>query len=139
MSAVTASSRWEAVGQLVELNARDQFSRRYGVLAEAISWFKAVDLFRQAELAEMVLREPGRQDLRRHRACLAQVIAEGERLAMLAESDGLPANPEGITCEDIDAQLEALYDTLMGWHGGITQERRQQVMAEVFGLPQSSN
>jgi hypothetical protein len=58
---------------------------------------------------------------------------------MLAESDGLPANPEGITCEDIDAQLEALYDTLMGWHGGITQERRQQVMAEVFGLPQSSN
>jgi len=135
MSAVTASSRWEAVGQLVELNARDQLSRRYGLLAEAISWFKAVDLFRQAELAEMTLRKPGPQDLRRHRACLAQVIAQGERLATLVDSDGLPANPEGITREDIEAQLEALYDTMIGWHGGITQERRQQVMAEVFGGP----
>lgn len=129
--------RWEAVGRTVEASWQSQSNRNQALVAEASSWFKAVRQFREAELSEMVLREPGPRDLRFHRAYLVQVIAAGEQLAILADLNGLRENPEGITLESIEAELESLYHTQAGYHGGMTAERKNQILQEVFGEPQS--
>jgi hypothetical protein len=128
--------RWEAVGRTLEESRRSQSNRSQAVLAEAIAWFKAVRQFREAELSEVVLREPGPRDLRFHRAYLAQVIAAGEQAAILADINGLPENPDGITLEAIEAELESIYHTQVGYHGGMSAERKEQILHEVFGESQ---
>jgi hypothetical protein len=120
----------------MEESWRSQSNRNQALLAEAASWFKAVRQFREAELSEVVLREPGPRDLRFHRAYLAQVIAAGEQLAVLADLNGLPANRDGISLEAIEAELESLYHTQAGYHGGMTATRKQEILQEVFGEPQ---
>ena len=127
-----------SAGRTVEAGWQSQSNRHQALVAEADSWFKAVRQFRQAELSELVLREPGPRDLRFHRAYLAQVIAAGEQLAILSDLNGLPENPAGITLESIEAELESLYHTQAGYHGGMTAGRKKQILEEVFGEPQSS-
>jgi len=128
--------RWEAVGRTMAESRQSQSNRSQAVLAEALFWFKAVRQFREAELSEIILREPGPRDLRFHRAYLAQIIAAGEQVAMLGDLNGLPENPEGITLEAIQAELESLYHTQVGYHGGMSAERKKQILQEVFGEPQ---
>lgn len=130
--------RWEAVSRKVEEAWRSQTNRNQALLAETTAWFSSVRQFREAECAELVLREPGPRDLRFHRAYLAQVIAAGEQLAILSELNGLPENPEGITLDAIEAELASLYHTLAGWHGGMTRVRKEQILQEVFGESQSA-
>ena len=130
--------RWEALGRTVEASWHSQLNRRQALVAEASAWFNTVRQFRQAELSEIVLREPGPRDLRFHRAYLAQVIAAGEQLAILGDLTGLPENSEGITLESIEAELESLYHTQAGYHGGMPADRKKQILEEVFGEPQSS-
>ena len=45
------SPRWQAVGLVLDQNAHDLRTRRYGRLQEVVSWFKGIELFRQAEFA----------------------------------------------------------------------------------------
>ncbi len=52
------SPRWQAVGLVLDQNARDLRTRRYGRLQEVVGWFKGIDLFRQAELERMIERKP---------------------------------------------------------------------------------
>jgi len=73
------SPRWQAVGLVLDQNARDLQAGRYGRIAEVVSWFKAIDLFRQAELERMLKRKPTPLDRRYHKTWPAALIAEGER------------------------------------------------------------
>jgi hypothetical protein len=114
---------------------RSQTVRNEALVAEAKAWFRSVRKFRETEMSEIVLREPSPRDLRFHRAYLAQVIAAGEQLAILADVNGLPQNPEGITLEAIEAELEALYHTQVGYHGGMSAARKEQILNEVFSEP----
>ena len=59
IAAEMESPRWQAVGLVLEQNARDLQARRYGRLPEIVSWFKAIDLFRQAELERMIRAQTG--------------------------------------------------------------------------------
>jgi hypothetical protein len=128
--------RWEAVARTMDESRRSQINRGQAVLEEVRSWFKAVRQFREAELSEVVLREPGPRDLRFHRAYLAQIIAAGEQAAILVDLNGLPDNPEGQSFEAIEAELESLYHTQNGCHGGMSTERKEHISQEVFGEPQ---
>src|SRR5258708_37786048 len=125
MSEAIESSRWEAVGLVIEQNTRDLLAKRYGLLQEVVSWFKVIELFRQAEDERMLDREPTPKDRRYHRTWLATLIAEGERLLTEIQiAGGLEANPAHIKASDIEAAVEALRITETEWYGEMTESRK---------------
>ncbi len=129
---------WQAVGLVLDQNARDLRARRYGRLQEIVSWFKVIDLFRQAELERMIERKPTPLDKRYHKTWLAALIAEGERLLTeLRRSGGIIRNPTGIKLSDLQATLEELYDTQAEWHGNLSPDRRAALFREIFDAPKS--
>jgi hypothetical protein len=137
-AAVTKSPLWEAVGLILDQNASDLRGRRYGRVQEVVSWFKGIDLFRQAEFERMLERKPSPRDKRYHKACVAGLIAEGERLLTEIRRDGaLPRNPARIKTSDIEATMEELYDTQAEWHGSLKSAQRAVLVKEIFHVPQS--
>lgn len=132
------SPRWQAVGLVLEQNARDFQARRYGRFPEVVSWFKAIDLFRQAELERMIEQKPTPVDKRYHKTWLAALIAEGERLVTeVRRSGGLPPNGAGIKVSDLEATVEELYDSQAEWHGSLKPERRAAIFRQLFDGPES--
>ena len=136
--AATKLPQWRAVGLVLDQNARDLQAKRYGRLQDVISWFKAIDLFRRAEMERLIERKPTPPDKRYHKTWLAALIAEGERLlTSLKQNGGLPRNQAGIKLSDIEATLEELYDTQAEWHGSLAPERRAALFIEIFDGPKS--
>jgi len=132
------SPRWQAVGLVLDQNARDSRARRYGCVQEVVSWFKGIDLFREAEFERMVARKPSPLDKRYHKTWLAALIAEGERLLTeIRRAGGLPRNPAGIRLSDVEATVEELCDTQAEWHGSLDTARRAQLFKQLFHGPQS--
>ncbi len=128
-----SSARWQAVGLVIDQNRRDLLAKRYGVLQEVVSWFKAIELFRQAELERMIERKPTPADRRYHKTWLATLIAEGERLLTdLRANGGLPRNKARIKLSDIAATVEELYYTQAEWYGGMMPERKAELLAQIF-------
>jgi len=131
------SPRWQAVGLVLDQNTRDVLAKRYGILPEAVSWFKGLEIFRQAELAQMIERKPTATDKRYHKTWLATLIAEGERLLTEIRAEGgLPRNKAGIKLSDLEATVEELYDTHAEWHGSMKPERRGELLKQIFDGPQ---
>jgi hypothetical protein len=132
------SPRWQAVGLVLDQNARDLRARRYGRLQEVVSWFKGIDLFRQAEFERMIARKPTLLDKRYHKTWLAALIAEGERLLTeIRRAGGLARNPAGIKLSDVEATVEELCDTQAEWHGSLNAARRSLLFKQLFNGPQS--
>lgn len=130
---VTEPPRWKAVGLVIDQNTRDLLARRYGLLHETISWFKAIELFRDAELERMIERDPTPADRRQHKTWLARLIAEGERLVTdIRAQGGLGRNQAGIKLSDVEATMEELYGTHAQWHGSMTKERKAELWEGVF-------
>ena len=132
------SPRWQAVGLVLDQNAHDLRARRYGRLQEVVSWFKGIDLFRQAEFERMIERKPTPLDKRYHKTWLAALIAEGERLLTeIRRAGGLPRSPAGIKLSDLEATVEELCDTQAEWHGNLNAARRRELFQQLFHGPQS--
>ena len=132
------SPRWQAVGLVLDQNAHDLRARRYGRLQEVVSWFKGLDLFRQAEFERMIERKPMPLDERYHKTWLAALIAEGERLQNgIQRAGGLPRNPAGIKLSDVKATVEELYDTQAEWYGSLKPEHRTALFKQLFHGSQS--
>src|SRR5438445_3473679 len=123
------SPRWQAVGLVLDQNTRDVLAKRYGPLQEVVSWFKGIELFRQAELERMIQRRPTPTDKRYHKTWLATLIAEGERLMTeIGAEGGLPRNKTRIKLSDVEATVEELYDTQAEWYGSIKPAGRAQLL-----------
>ncbi|MGA2658753.1 MAG: hypothetical protein ABSH34_14720 [Verrucomicrobiota bacterium] len=138
IAAELESPRWQAVGLVLDQNARDLQAGRYGRIPEIVSWFKAIDLFRQAELERMIERKPTPVDRRCHKTWLAALIAEGERLLTdVRRSASLPRNTAGIKLSDLEATVEELYDTHAEWHGSLKPNRRAAIFRQLFDAPES--
>jgi hypothetical protein len=125
-----APARWEAVEYVVDFGLR---AHKLGLLAALINWVIAVRFFREAESARMYLQEPSGPDRLFHQAMLASLIGEGRRLlAQIHARGGLPDNEMGMKPQDVDAMAEELENTRVQWYGDMTDERRRQVLEEVF-------
>lgn len=136
---LTAPPHWQAVGLVIDQNTRDLLAKRYGLLHETISWFKAIELFRNAEFERMIERDPTPADRRQHKTWLSQLIAEGERLATgISSSGGLGRNQAGIKLSDVEATVEELGGTYVQWHGTMTKERKVEVWEKVFHVKAST-
>jgi len=129
------SPRWQAVGLVLDQNTRDLLAKRYGLLQEVVSWFKVIELFRQAEIEHMIERRPTAADKRYHKTWLAMLLAEGERLLTeLRGSGGLSRNRAGIKLSDVEATVEELYDTQAEWYGNLKPERRREMLRQIFDV-----
>ena len=58
MPEVLEPPRWQAVGLVMDQNARDFLSGRYSLVEDLVAWFKAVDLFRETQDERMIFRDP---------------------------------------------------------------------------------
>jgi len=124
---------WDAVGWVVTQNMRDVVERRYGWLPEIVSWFKSLSMFRETERERLILNEPTAEDLSFHKAVLALLIAEGERLHTSFDQNATqPGNEGGITSADFTAALKHLYDTQAVWQDEMTPERRAEILDGIF-------
>jgi hypothetical protein len=129
---------WQAVGLVLDQNARDLRAKRYGAFHEVVSWFKAIDLFRQAEKERMLERTPDPIDLRYHKTWLTALISEGERLVTeIHRQGGLPRNLARIKLSDVEATVEELYDTQAEWHGSLTGDQRTFLYRQLFDVQES--
>jgi hypothetical protein len=129
-AASDSRSRWDAVDFLITFNTRD---KRLGLLTETLAWTGAVAFFRHAETETHYLATPTESDQRYHKTLLAALIAEGERLlSRIQRVGGLPENLDGVKAGDVDAMVEELRNTHAQWYGGMTTERRAQILEEVF-------
>ncbi len=103
-------------------------------------WFKAIALFRSAEMERMIERDPSPADLRAHKTWLAQLQAEGERLVTQIRADGgLPRNQARIKLSDVAATIEELGATRAQWHGEMTKQRKAELWENVFRVPPPRN
>jgi hypothetical protein len=135
MAIVAESPKWQTVGAVIDQNARDFLSGRFGLLQDIVAWFKAIELFREAENDTMILRDPTPEDLRQHRIWLASLLAEGERLAGDAQTrGGLAADAVRFRLTDVEAVLEELYVTQREWHGGMSPGRRREILKTFFNF-----
>jgi len=60
------------------------------------------------------------------------LIWQGEGLVALLREHDVTAQA-GLTLADVEATLEELYDRQRARYGGMTDERRAQILDEVFG------
>jgi|SRR4051812_27233002 hypothetical protein len=129
-AALTAGSSWRALDFMVDFNTRE---KRLGLLTETLAWVASVALFRETETQTHYLNEPTREDRRQHKALLAALIGEGERLlGRIRRARGLPKNLDGVKTSDIEAMVEELRHTQIQWENDMTPQRREQILKELF-------
>jgi hypothetical protein len=124
-------SKWDALDWVLAQNARDLLERRYDLEAEIVSWFKSLSMFREAQRELLILKDPTTDDLKDHRALIAILIAEGERLLakLLRASENRAA---AISAADLQAAVEHLYDTQAVWHTEMPEQRKAEILRGLF-------
>jgi len=114
------SLSWSGVPQRGEANRRSLEALHipqdvlFTVLA--VDWFNAVKQFREAEAD--FLCEDGKFEaiLEEHRAAIAQLISQGENLALAIKKSGLIVDA-GFKLDDLKATVTSLHETFRGVHG----------------------
>ena len=124
---------WQAVGLLIDQNQRDVLDGDFDLIAEVVAWFKSVKIFQRTADERMILKEPTPVDLRQHKTWVASLIAEGERLVTVAESQGgLPPGRVKFRLEDVAAAVEMLRTDERMWHSTLPPGRKAEILAAVF-------
>jgi hypothetical protein len=124
----TPSRRWQEAKVFAEVNARDMASPTPNIVEELVLWFKGTWLYYQAEMGGA----PTEQDRQLQKHMLSSLIGMGEWLVSELRQHDITAKV-GVTLPDVEATLEELYVSLRVSFGGMTEERRAQVLDEVFG------
>ena len=140
MKDVLDSPDWKVVGDLIDQNQRSFLEGRSSLKEDFEAWFKAVELLRHTEEERLIMRAPAPEDLRQHRAWVAGLIAEGERLLIKLPERGEPLQPAaGFRAADVEATLELLYLSQREWHGPkLSQARRREILKAVFNVEESA-
>ena len=130
---ITLTPPWQALARIVEHNTRDLIAGRFTLASEVASWFKTLAMLRESEGERLMENEPTPDDLNWHRAVVATLIADGERLLLEWPANG-PANADRISRADLAAAVRGLYSTQSTWHGDLTADQRKAIIQQVFGV-----
>jgi hypothetical protein len=122
------STPWQEAKVFADVNARDMVSPKPNIVEELFLWFKGVSLYHQGELGGA----PTEQDRQMQKHILSVLISMGEWLVSELRQHDITAKAD-VTLADVEATLEELHDSLRVSFGGMTEERRAQVLNEVFG------
>jgi hypothetical protein len=134
MQAETSERSWSPASQVI-LGADPQLVL-YG---DVVFWFHKVELFRQQEEQRMYLQSPGPEDLALHKKLLQRLIADGEHLSRLIAQHGFVANTDALSAEDVAATVRNLSADYRGWHESMPAARREEILHQVFDVPQSAH
>ncbi len=138
MIEVLESPRWQAVGLIIDQNARDFLAGDYELVSEIVAWFKSVRLFQATVDERMILQAPTPADLREHKTWVASLFAEGERLVTEAERlGGLPLGRVKFSLDDVKATVEMMRTDERMWHSPLSPERKAEILTAVFDVPKS--
>ena len=122
------STPWQEAKVFAEVNARDMASQKPNIVEELFLWFKGVSLYHQGEMGGA----PTEQDRQMQKHILSVLISMGEWLVSELRQHDITAKAD-VTLADVEATLEELHDSWRVLFGGMTGERRAQVLDEVFG------
>ena len=126
------SVAWQVVEYLAAKNAKDMDAPQRNLPFILVAWFNELALFNQAENEQIIGGTPAAQVQQAHKHLLAMLIWQGEGLVALLREHDVTAQA-GLTLADVEATLEELYDRQRVRYGGMTEERRAQILDEVFG------
>jgi hypothetical protein len=127
------SVRWETVEDLAAKNAKDMAALHPNrLLFILVAWFIQIEMFRDAENETIIGGTPTAPERQAHKQALATGISQGEILVSWLRKHDVTAQlwPR---LADIEATLEELYDRQRVFFGGMTEQRRTQILDEVFG------
>jgi|ERR1051325_5440301 hypothetical protein len=124
--------RWQDADFVAETNARQMVATKPNPAQELWPWFKSVRLYHEAETEQAARGKPAEQESQSQRHMLSVLVNVGEWLVRELRHDDVTGK-FGITLADVEATLEELYVSQRVWFGGMTEERRKQVLDEVFG------
>lgn len=109
--------------------------KRHHLLRRLSTWYSLITIFRRLERNKMVAVEPTARDSKYHRAMLEFLIGSGAILVLeLQDHRQIDPNNIGIPFESVLAQLNEFRDDLRMWYGGMTDERRKEILGNVFGI-----
>ena len=117
---------------LTAKNAEDMAARELNLPFQLPVWVRDVQIFQDAEAEGIIGREPSAPERQAHKEILAMLTAQGEFLVNRFREQGVPEQA-GMKLADVEAILEALYDKQRVFFGGMSEQRRAQVLEEVFG------
>ena len=124
--------RWDAVEFLAEKNAKDMAAPQPNLPFLLVAWFRQIEIFHDAESERIIGGTPTEQERQAHKQALAMLVWQGESLVGCVREHDVSAQVS-IKLADIEAALEELYDRQRVFYGGMTENRRAQVLNEVFG------
>jgi len=123
---------WKAVEYLAEKTAQDMAAPQWNLPFLLVGWCRQTQLFRDLENEGIIGGKPAAQEQHAHKEALAMLISQGESLVACLRENDVTAQVR-LTLADIEAALEDLHDRQRVFYGGMTEERRAQVLNEVFG------
>jgi hypothetical protein len=125
---------WAAVKILIEEVEEEIATRRSHLLFRVNAWLLALRIFRRIEEKKLILSDPVPRDQEYHKAFTAMLLGQGELLLLeLKRHQEIDSVNIGVPFEDIAAQVEELRYDDRSRYGGMTPERRNQILREVFG------
>ena len=130
---MTLTPPWQALACIVGHNTRDLLAGRFTLASEVASWFKTLAMLRESEGERLMDNDPTPDDLNWHRAVVATLIADGERLLLDWPANG-PATADRISRADLSAAVRGLSATQSMWHGELTASQRKDILRQVFGM-----
>lgn len=124
--------RWQDATFFAEVNAQDMASPKPNQVQALSIWFRSVSLYHQVEMDQITRGGPTEEDRREQKHMLSVLINLGEWLVRELRQNDVTGKL-GVTLADVEATLDELHINLRVWFGGMTEERRKQVLDEVFG------
>lgn len=125
---------WAAIKILLEEVEQEIAARRSHLLFCLNAWLLALRIFRRVEEKKFVLSDPVPRDHEYHKAFTAMLLGQGEALLLeLRRHHEIDSEHIGVPFEDIAAQVEELRYDDRSRYGGMTEERREEILREVFG------
>jgi len=127
---------WSAVRLLVEELEQELAEKRNHLLYRITAWYFGLKVFKRVESEKMVLRQPVERDSKYHKAIIAFLRGCGEVLLVeLSTHQEIDPVRVGINFADLAAMVEELKISEREWYGDMTEERRVEILNNVFGPP----
>lgn len=125
---------WSSVKLLLNELEQELAERRSHLLFRVSVWYMSVRVFRRVEGRQMVLNKPNPRDLDYHKAMVSFLRGYGDLLLLeLKRQDKSDPKSIGVELADFEASVKDLHYTEREWYGDMTEKRRQEILADVFG------
>jgi hypothetical protein len=135
---VGQSSRWNYAGYF---GGRPPVVRSKNasllLYARAFMWFHKIADFRQAEMHLLYIKNPGEEIRSQQLQIIGILIREGKEIVRrIRASGGLIKPANGFSLQDIQSSIEELQNTQLQWSGGMSKNRKEEILKDIFDAPQ---